>query len=86
VVIGFLSPWAIRNQIRLGKLIWTRSNFGLEFWLSMGPCRDFDMRTNFSVVQHPSVDLPEALLVRQLGEVQYHRLKLAEAEAWVRTP
>jgi len=85
VVIGFLTPWAVRNQIRLGKPIWGRSNLGLELWISNGPGRDFDMRTNFAVVRHPSADVSEALQVRRLGEVQYNRWKLAEAEMWVRT-
>jgi hypothetical protein len=85
-VVAFLLPWAIRNDLQFGKLIWTRDNFGLEFWLSNGPGRAFDMPTNLGLsVPHPSLDLHEAQLVSQIGEVRYNQAKLREAEAWVRT-
>ncbi|HWZ80184.1 MAG TPA: hypothetical protein VNX87_26845 [Candidatus Sulfotelmatobacter sp.] len=85
-VVAFLLPWAIRNDLQFGKLIWTRSNFGLEFWVSNGPGRAFDMPTNLGFsVPHPSLDLHEAQLVCQLGEVRYNQAKLRETEAWVRT-
>jgi hypothetical protein len=81
----FLVPWAVRNQLRLGKLIFTRSNFGLEFWVSNGPGRAFDMQTNLGfAVPHPSLNLSEAQSVLRLGEVRYNQLKLNEAKAWVR--
>ena len=85
VVTAILTPWAVRNRMQLGKLIWTRSNFGLEFWLSNGPGRTFDAQTNLDYnVPHPDLNLREAQLVRSLGEVSYNQMKLAEAEAWVR--
>jgi hypothetical protein len=86
VVFAFLAPWTIRNYLRFGKLVCTRSNFGLEFWLSNGPGRAFDMQTNLGFdVPHPSANLREAQLVLQLGEVRYNQMKLREAETWIRS-
>jgi|SRR5271166_1237452 len=86
IVLAFLAPWAIRNEMRFGKLILTRSNFGLEFWISNGPGRAFDMQTNLGfAVPHPSLNLKEAQNVLRLGEVRYNRVKLNEAKAWVRS-
>lgn len=85
VVSLFIAPWAIRNYLRFGELICTRSNFGLEFWLSNGPGRAFDMQTNLGFdVPHPSHNLREAQSVLQMGEVQYNQAKLKQAEMWVR--
>jgi hypothetical protein len=81
VVFAFLAPWTIRNYLRFGKVIPTRSNFGLELWISNGPERAFDMKTNLGFqVPHPSTNLSEAQLVLQMGEVRYNQIKLREAE------
>ncbi|MGH9455660.1 MAG: hypothetical protein ACRD2O_17005, partial [Terriglobia bacterium] len=81
----FLVPWAVRNDIVLNKLIWTKSNFGLEFWMSNGPGRAFDLATNMGDPNlHPSNSYAEAQKVATLGEVKYNRQKLAEAMSWVR--
>jgi hypothetical protein len=37
VLVGTSLPWALRNQAVLGEMVWTRSNFGLEFALGMNP-------------------------------------------------
>jgi hypothetical protein len=83
-VMVFLTPWAIRNQQRLGSPILTRSNFGLEFWVSNGPGRTFDLPNNYDTY-HPSQNPFEAQQVYQLGEVKYNQVRLAEAMEWVRT-
>ncbi|MGA9861264.1 MAG: hypothetical protein WBQ19_04055, partial [Terriglobales bacterium] len=86
VVSAFLAPWVIRNDLRFGELICTRSNFGLELWLSNGPGRASDMQTNLGFdVPHPSTNLREAQRVLQLGEWQYNQMKLREAETWIRS-
>jgi hypothetical protein len=83
-ILTFLVPWAIRNYVSLGAPILTRSNFGLEFWVSNGPGRTFDLSNNYGTF-HPSQSPVEARALTDLGEVAYNRLRLAEAMDWVRT-
>lgn len=82
-ILIFLLPWAVRNYLALGAPILTRSNFGLEFWLSNGPGRTFDFPNN-SERFHPSRNPPEAARIAEVGEVEYNRMRLAEASEWVR--
>jgi hypothetical protein len=82
-VLAFLLPWAIRNYVSLGAPILTRSNFGMEFWVSNGPGRTFDLTHNYTAY-HPSSSASEADTLGDLGEVEYNRLRLAEAIVWVR--
>jgi len=77
-----LLPWATRNAFALGSPIFTRSNFGLEFWHSNGPGRAYDMLKN-EPVPHPTTHPAESRLVAEIGEVRYNRLKLDEARDWV---
>ncbi|HYW45738.1 MAG TPA: hypothetical protein VE959_22935 [Bryobacteraceae bacterium] len=87
-IVMCLLPWAIRNSISLGKVIWTRSNFGLEFWLSNGPGREFDLPSNIGfgehTVEHPSFNREEAGRVLAAGEVRYNQQRLEETLEWVR--
>jgi hypothetical protein len=83
-VLIFLLPWAIRNYQVLGAPILTRSNFGMEFFVSNGPDRTFDVTEN-AERYHPSGHIAETDKVASLGEVEYNRLKLAEALGWVRS-
>jgi len=89
VVLGcvFLSllPWGLRNYSQLGSFILTRSNLGLELWVSNGPGAAFDMPTNMgSRREHPTTSVKEAKLVAELGEVEYNRLRLADTITWIR--
>jgi len=83
-ILLFLLPWAIRNYSSLGAPILTRSNFGLEFWVSNGPGRTFDLSHNYGTF-HPSASPTEAATLGDLGEVEYNRLRLAEATSWVQS-
>jgi len=82
-ILLFLLPWAIRNDLELGAPVLTRSNFGIEFWVSNGPGRTFDHPKNYGTY-HPSTNVFEAAKVAELGEVEYSRVKLAEGMEWVR--
>ena len=77
-----LLPWAIRNYVALGSPILTRSNFGLELWLSNGPGRSYDLMPNVEA-RHPSWHSAESAQVADLGEVRYNRLKFDEARDWM---
>jgi len=88
-IVVALLPWAIRNTVSLGKTIWTRDNFGLEFWLSNGPGRTYDLPHNIgfgehSVAEHPFFSPEEARRVADAGEVQYNQDRLSETLDWVR--
>ncbi len=80
----FLLPWAVRNYLSLDAPIWTRSNFGMEFWISNGPGRTFDLSSNPGFLRHPSNSPAEAAEMAELGEVRYNRLKFHEAMDWAR--
>ncbi len=82
-ILVFLMPWAIRNYWTLGTPILTRSNFGLEFWVSNGPGRTFDLSYDYAQF-HPSSSPIEAKTLVRLGEVEYNRLRLTETINWVR--
>jgi hypothetical protein len=82
-ILTFLLPWAYRNYLELGAPILTRSNFGMEFWVSNGPGRTFTVAENAERF-HPSGNPAEAAAIANLGEAEYNRLKLAEAIGWIR--
>lgn len=88
VVMAFVCvmPWAIRNEHELGAPIYTRSNFGLEFFLANNDSASPLMLKNGPLYRccHPMQNAREAEKVRQLGEVEYNRRLLARAEAWIR--
>ena len=83
-ILVFLLPWAIRNDLSLGAPVLTRSNFGMEFWVSNGPERTFDHPNNYGRF-HPSQNPEEGARVQELGEVEYSRERFAEGIDWVRT-
>jgi hypothetical protein len=82
-ILTFLLPCVIRNYWSLGAPIMTRSNFGIEFWVSNGPGRTFDLSHNYGTF-HPSTSPIEGAAIARLGEVEYNRWRLAEAIDWVR--
>jgi hypothetical protein len=88
-IVMVLLPWALRNRMSLGKTIWTRDNFGLEFWLSNGPGRTYDLPHNIGfgeheVAEHPFFSLEEAERVAAAGEVKYNEQRLDETLGWAR--
>jgi FtsH-binding integral membrane protein len=87
MVVLCLAPWAIRNDIQLGAPIYTRSNFGLEFFLGNNDQSSPLVLKNVALVYccHPLVNAGEAEKVRQFGEVEYNKRLLARAKAWVRS-
>ena len=83
-ILAFLLPWAIRNYWSVGAPIMTRSNFGIEFWVSNGgPDRTFDHPHNYDTY-HPSTSPAEAAKLADLGEVEYSHMRLQEGIDWVR--
>ena len=89
VAMSVLFPWALRNRIMLGEWIWTRSNFGLELYVSNHdralPILDDQLRAGLLRQLHPHSNVALAAQLREQGEAAYHREKLRQALAWIQT-
>lgn len=89
VLFALLVPRAVRNRIALGAWIPVRSNLGLELAVGNADCAKFSFRLNYKEgcmrLMHPNVNPSEALLVRDLGEAEYNRRRLAAAWSWIRS-
>ena len=86
--LTMLSPWAIRNYLRLGHPVIVRSNFGLEVAVSNNDQADYRLLYNQQngafANQHPNISRTEAQRLRSYGEVSYNRARLREAVGWIR--
>ena len=81
-------PWTCRNYRALNGFFFIRSNFGLELRIANQAGADADIEVTFAhlgTVRHPSENLEEAYLVRDLGEAEYNRRARNEALKWIRT-
>jgi len=91
-VLGLLpllvvAPWMVRNFLVFHHFVFIRDNVGLELAVSNNACasalfEDNDRSQCFAAT-HPNENYEEAMKVRQLGEVEYNRQRLAEAKAWI---
>lgn len=82
-----LSPWPIRNAIRLGSPIWSKDNFGITFLASNRPGAAWDIDGNGGFLQRttPSWQPSVALKLKAVGEVAYDRSQTREGMQWVRS-
>ena len=80
-------PWTLRNQRQLGALFFVRDNFGLELYTSNADCADATSdangRNGCHVLLQANFNTREAALVRDMGEVNYNRSRLAIAKRWI---
>ncbi len=85
--ILLVAPWIGRNFLVFHKLFFIRDNLGLELAVSNNSCAtylsDMNEQTGCFGRSHPNVNYEEAVKVRQLGEVEYNRLRLHEALRWI---
>ena len=83
-----LAPWVIRNYLALGSFVFTRTNAGIELRISNNNDAVADQRENMlhGLFQryHPLQSPAEARKVRKLGEIEYNRQAMNEAEDWIR--
>ena len=87
VLILVLSPWAIRNYIQLGDLIWTRSSLGVELNMSnndLASAAWFENSAGRDKGGHPWISTSEHQEYLEVGEIEYNRRKLATAKDWIR--
>jgi 4-amino-4-deoxy-L-arabinose transferase-like glycosyltransferase len=86
-IVVALAPWAIRNRLVLGRMIWTRSNFGTDFAQSNNSDASPVLNDviNSTKWHHPLYDDEERRKITEMGECAYNDAKLATAIAWIKS-
>jgi hypothetical protein len=83
-----LAPWTWRNYRVLGHPVLVRSDLGLELAVSNNPCAKYSWLLNEKSgcfwKNHPYLSTENCSLVLALGEVNYNRMKMAQAVTWIR--
>jgi hypothetical protein len=81
-------PWLLRNYGIWGEFT-TRTNFGIVLHSSNNDCAKpsvyEELNDACAVATNPESSVPEAALLKSMGEPAYGRLKAQEAEAWIRS-
>ena len=90
VVIGAMLaciPWGWRNYKVFHEVFFIRSNLGLELRMGNheGAAASLEVIVRRKVYRHPEDNEGEALLVQQLGEMEYMRRAKHEAFEWIAT-
>lgn len=91
VVCGVLAilacGWMFRNHRQLGGFT-VRTNLGMTLYSSNNNCAQPSLldeeKTNCYQAHHPNTSIEEARLLRQLGEIEYDRVRLRDARTWIR--
>jgi hypothetical protein len=88
--VGLLaSPWVIRNWLVFGDFVPSRSNFGMELYLSFHEGAGWGMMSNVLDQSdqrrslHPLYSPAQTAKIRQLGEVRYSIELGRQARAWM---
>lgn len=89
VVLGVMlacAPWAWRNSNVFHSVFFIRSNFGLELRVGNHQSAASDITQSYEqgTLLHPEAQVEEAILVRELGEIEYMRKARREALDWMR--
>jgi hypothetical protein len=81
-------PWAIRNYGIWHEPV-LRTNFGMTFYGSNNDCAQSSLARNLASgcfqASIPTYSENEARILKDLGEVEYDRKKIADTLAWIRT-
>lgn len=84
-VMLVVSPWCLRNFYRLGSFT-LRTNLGMTVFASNNDCASpalvSELRSGCYDAHHPAGSASEALLLKELGEPKYDRLRVRSAIAW----
>ena len=78
--IACIAPWTARNYRIFGRLMFLRSNFGAELRIGNGPGAD----GTWQEYLHPTQNIYQMRLYRQLGETAYIDRRKREAMAFLR--
>ena len=76
IFIGLLTPWVVRNWEVFHHLIPLRANFGAELYMGNGPGANGLLME----YDHPFQDLHQLKIYKEMGEVNYARMRGALAE------
>ncbi len=80
-------PWTVRNYSTFGELFFLRSNFGLELRMGnhAGAVADIDMMDarEGDSMRHPGCNRAEAVVMQQIGEMEYMRQARGDAFDWM---
>ncbi|MBK5294011.1 MAG: hypothetical protein JJE04_20340, partial [Acidobacteriia bacterium] len=80
-------PWLWRNYL-LWHAVVVRTNFGMTVYVSNNDCAQSSISRSGDngcfQAYHPVGSESEAALLRKLGEVEYDRLRTADALRWIR--
>jgi 4-amino-4-deoxy-L-arabinose transferase-like glycosyltransferase len=80
VFVTCITPWLIRNYRAFGEFVFIRSNFGAELRLGNGP----GANGIWMDYLHPTKNVAQLHLYRQMGEIAYVAEREREALAFIR--
>ena len=87
-VLGCL-PWIVRNYMVFHAMVPGRDDLGIALYASNNDCATptlvGNMQNQCHDRMHPDASLNEATLVREMGELQYNRSRLAIAVQWIKS-
>ncbi len=88
VPLLIVAPWSVRNFVVFHRPVFIRDNLGLELAVSNNSCASALFETNDQErcfeSTHPNFSYAEAIRVREMGEVEYNRVRMKEATNWMR--
>jgi hypothetical protein len=83
-----LTPWTWRNYDEFHSFFFVRDNLGLELCASNNDIAQPDVLRNMPAglrLYHPASAPAEAQLIREMGEVEYNRMRMRTALGWIRS-
>jgi hypothetical protein len=89
VTLAVISPWTIRNHRELHAWVLMRDNLGLEVLYGnhehVRPSAELnaDDPASLQDFMHPGQSVPEATLIKEMGEIAYNKRDLHWAEGWI---
>jgi hypothetical protein len=80
-------PWMLRNDRQIGGFV-IRTSLGITLYSSNNDCAKAnlmdDIQSDCFGSNQPNNNAKEAMLVRDMGELKYDRMRLADTKAWIR--
>jgi hypothetical protein len=80
-------PWNLRNYAKFSSVFFIRDNLGTELYASNADCADardsINHRNGCHLLLQANLNQDEAVMVRDLGEAAYSRLRMAVAVRWI---